>query len=90
MQAMLALLPTATRDDFVNNHIAKGAPALVPVLWLEDKMLGLCVRPALARSTIFTCERKAALADVERQWIDVVMLHNGFCKTVLELQQHHS
>jgi len=89
IKAMLSLLPADVYEDFVANHVSKAGPAMVPILWLNDKMAALCVRSELQRRTIYMCERKAAVASAEQQWIDAVMLHNGFCKTVLELQQYY-
>ena len=90
---MLALLPESERAKLQRSLLDPSSTRsvkLIPNQWLAERMHVLKVRPSLRDKILFTLGRKAAIltAPVEQMWIEAVMLHNGFCKTVLELQQH--
>ena len=86
LKALMAMLPAHLRQQFEQLHPMTSAVALVPCLWLRDKMRILCVRKELAEKTTFLLERHAVHSGAEMQWLRAVQLHNGFCKTITELQ----
>ena len=93
INAMLALMPPQMRTKF-NAMRGKSKAAnfegLVALEWLKDAMRDLKVRKELADKVDFKFGRECALDDVwpAGRWAKAVAQHNGFCKTVLELQQH--
>ncbi len=87
IRGMISTMPINMRDQFFAEHPRFFNPEpLVPCMWLEDKMTLLCVRKELFDKTMFTLSRHAAQSEAEAQWIRAVKLHNGFCKTIVELQ----
>jgi hypothetical protein len=87
--ALIGTLPAHARAQFQAQWCVSRVGALVPCLWLRDKMRLLCVRTELAEKTLFLIERHATQSREDVQWCRAVQLHNGFCKTVLELQAFH-
>jgi hypothetical protein len=89
IQSLLARMTVSMREQFYAAvPLGSRAPNLVPALWLAQKMDVLHVRKELKDKVQFTMERKAVMTSVEALWLEAVKLHNGFCKTVLELKQH--
>lgn len=97
MVRLLALLPPDMRETFqaFDDERRQSAPAMKQALianaWLRDKMAVLHVRPELRKKIDFQFGRMCAISDVwtPGMWVHAVAYHNGFCKTVLELKQHH-
>ena len=63
---------------------------MVPILWLDEKMIELKVRISLMDDVRFKLERVAALpgSTEETMWIKVIMHVNGFIKTIAELLKY--
>lgn len=76
--AFLNMLPKCTRGEFITR--------MIPFWWLLKKMNALCVSNDLRKQIIDWYAESEY--DAERMWVEVVRRHNGFCKTVLDLQQH--
>jgi len=90
LQDMIAQLPPERLAQFKKAYgcPAEKWPSVVPCYWLMEKMQLLCVRHELKHKTSFLLERHAVQSSPEAQWIRAVKLHNGFCKTIIELQAH--
>lgn len=87
-KGLVALIPPEQRARYEAYTAKQSAEPLVACKWLNDKMELLCVHPGLVERQSFLFGRQAQGASPEMQWIDAIRMHNGFCKTVLELRQH--
>jgi len=89
IKSMLSMIPTSMRDKCIT-QLGIDSPtrylSLIPCMWLQDKMRVLCVLKVFADKTNFIFERHAVQSSPEAQWLRAVQLHNGFCKTIIELQ----
>lgn len=86
--AMMQQVPLEARDEYYS-AVSRSAGGMVPVFWLHDQMVKLCVRPELLNETHYRFEKRAIVYSVEHQWCEAARLFNGFCRTVLELQQQY-
>lgn len=87
IREIIASMPAIMRDLFFAEHPHFfNAEPLVPCMWLQEKLIVLCVGQELGDKTMRTLSWHATQSSAEAQWIRVVNLHNGFCKTITELQ----
>jgi len=94
MRKLMATVPPHRLADFTammdKMHQPANVEGLAALEWLKDQMRELKVRRELREKVDFQFGRKCGLQNVwpAGRWAEAVALRNGFCKTVLELQQH--